>query len=167
VTPPAQSCTNHTRKCTRSSLRTHFEDITTQLYKNKSIQALYYKPGPRGLEYISLIVKQASAKASESGYRLKHKIEGPQEGEAKQRLRSKRRRPPAWDPSEPTPGRRLTRSSIHHRRSRRRRGICLLGSTIWSQHSSMGKKGVQSNREYSSKVLSKTYIRTILSMQHF
>ena len=129
--------------------------------KIKGIQALYYKPGPRGLEYISLIVIQTSAKALESGYRLKHKIEGPQEGEAKQKLRSKRRRPPAWDPSEPTPGRRLTRRSSHHRRRSRRRGICLLGSTIWSQHSGMGKKGckatVSTHPKYSARLTSELY----------
>src|SRR3989337_2608310 len=134
------------------------EDITTQLYINRSHTSFILQARASRARIHKLDVIHLSAKASESGYRLKHKTEGPQEGEANQRLRSKRRRPPAWDPSEPTPGRRLTRISSHHRRSRRRRGIRLLGSIVWSQHSGMGKKGVQSNREYSSKVLSKTYI---------
>nr|UBY07522.1 NBS-LRR disease resistance protein [Dasypyrum villosum] len=40
------------------------------------------------------------------------------------------------------------------------------GSVVWF-NMRVGQKREQSNREYSSKVLSKTYIRSILSMQHF
>jgi hypothetical protein len=43
----------------------------------------------------------------------------------------------------------------------------LLGSVIWSQQNRYREKGKQSNREYSSKVISKADIRTILVMQHF
>src|SRR3990170_8375109 len=76
-----------------------FEDITAQLYNiNKVIQALYYKPGPRGLEYIARCI-QASAEASESGYRLLHRErDRPSQRRGKIKATIERRRPPTLDP---------------------------------------------------------------------
>ena len=49
----------------------------TTLTQIKIIQALYYKPGASRARIQKLDVKQASAEASESGYRLKHKTDRP------------------------------------------------------------------------------------------
>ena len=71
----------------------------------------------------------------------------------------KRRMPPAWDPPKLLL---VVVSSLHVVVGTSRvvvvvidSGVWLLGSIVWSQQSSRekGEKGVQSNREYSSKVL--------------
>src|SRR3954466_9971104 len=90
------------------------EDITTQLWTQiKIIQALYYKPGPRGLEYISSET-QESAEATISEYR--HKLDkGALRRLAQKQHRSKRQ---GLLPGSllTTPGRRRSpRSSMHRR----------------------------------------------------
>ena len=73
VTISIQSYTNHTRKCVRSRSRTHGKiSQHNSRHKLKIIQALYYKSGPRGLEYISSKT-QESTKATISEYR--HKLD--------------------------------------------------------------------------------------------
>src|SRR3989337_2598593 len=74
------------------------EDITTQLENiNKVIQALYYKPGPRGLEYISSMHTSVS-ESIRVWVQTVTERDKPSQRRGKIKATIERRGPPALDP---------------------------------------------------------------------
>ena len=139
-------------------IRDSREDITTQLYNiNKSSKHHHTSQGPRGLEYKCSIIDE-SAEATISEYR--HKLNTfALRRLAQTGIQIERGAGLLPGILLTTPGRhqRAARSSRHLQcsRSRRRRwrlapGLHRLVATIGYRK---GKRGKQSNREYSYKVL--------------
>ena len=154
VTPPIQSYTNHTRKRVRSRSGSHGK-ISQHNSKNK---ISHTSQGPRGLEYKCSIIDE-SAEATISEYR--HKLNKfALRRLAQTGIQIERGAGLLPGILLTTPGRRQRPArSIRHlqcRRCRRRRwrlapGLQHLVAT--TRKKGKGKKGEESNREYSSKVL--------------
>jgi hypothetical protein len=98
---------------------------------------------------------------------IKENTDRSLEGGAKENTTIERRRPPAWDPPILllVVGQLVEVTTLEVVVAIVGGGSCLRGSIIWSRQTDMGRKRKQSNREYSSEVLSKQ--GSTLHMQHY